>query len=194
MRPSDRARAEQCFAFNDAVMSYLSRAHSVDVVVLSSPFQRYLSGRLLQRSKGKIEEVAGEVATAVKAMRETVSLIRASGKRVVVVAPPPKNGTDIGRCLDRLQGHKWTLPAGVSCDIDRASFESSQEVVRRFLSEISADVPVISFDDILCDDQVCHAILDGSFIYRDGGHLSYEGSIALARGMELGTLIWESAR
>jgi hypothetical protein len=39
-----------------------------------------------------------------------------------------------------------------------------------------AGVEVVSFNDLLCNDSVCVTELDGKFLYRDAGHLSYEGS------------------
>ncbi|HVC16957.1 MAG TPA: SGNH hydrolase domain-containing protein [Rhodanobacter sp.] len=40
-------------------------------------------------------------------------------------------------------------------------------------------------DPFLCDARKCRAELDGAFLYRDEGHLSYVGSIMLARAMHL---------
>ena len=53
---------------------------------------------------------------------------------------------------------------------------------------------MVSFDDLLCDAQRCRTELDGTFVYRDEGHLSYQGSVAVARAMGLAPLLERSAR
>jgi len=52
---------------------------------------------------------------------------------------------------------------------------------------------VVSFDPFLCDDRRCRTDLDGTLLYRDEGHLSYDGSVALARAMHLDALIAKAA-
>jgi hypothetical protein len=53
---------------------------------------------------------------------------------------------------------------------------------------------VVSFDTFLCDAKKCRTELDGTFLYRDEGHLSYDGSIVLVRAMHLDVLIAAAAR
>ena len=55
-------------------------------------------------------------------------------------------------------------------------------------------VPVLSFDTLLCNAQSCAVELDGSIVYRDEGHFSHEGSIAVARRMQLGRMLDRVAR
>ena len=38
----NRSWAEECISFNRSVLSYVERARSVEIVVLSSPFAQYL--------------------------------------------------------------------------------------------------------------------------------------------------------
>lgn len=53
---------------------------------------------------------------------------------------------------------------------------------------------MVSFDAFLCDAKACRTELDGTFPYRDDGHLSYDGSVPLARRMHLDELIAQAAR
>ena len=49
-------------------------------------------------------------------------------------------------------------------------------------------------DDVLCANGRCATEIDGTFVYRDSGHLSYDGSVLIARRMQLGTQAWRRAK
>ncbi|MGX5851789.1 SGNH hydrolase domain-containing protein [Mesorhizobium sp. PL10] len=53
---------------------------------------------------------------------------------------------------------------------------------------------VISYQDFLCDDTTCKTEIDGKFLYRDSGHLSYEGSEIVARQTRLVERLMRAAR
>jgi hypothetical protein len=55
-------------------------------------------------------------------------------------------------------------------------------------------VEVVSFNDALCDDRFCKTYVNNTFIYRDGGHLSVEGSEVVARLSGLADRLLEAAR
>ena len=46
-------------------------------------------------------------------------------------------------------------------------------------------IDVVSFDPYLCEGELCKTNMDGTFIYRDGGHFSHEGSVFMANKMSL---------
>ena len=47
-----------------------------------------------------------------------------------------------------------------------------------------ADVEVLHPGDGLCDEQQCATYLEGTFIYRDEGHFSYEGAALVSERMD----------
>jgi len=57
-----------------------------------------------------------------------------------------------------------------------------------------AGVPVLRFEPFLCNAQVCKTSIDGTMVYRDEGHLSYEGSKLLAARMNWAGMIQQLAR
>jgi peptidoglycan/LPS O-acetylase OafA/YrhL len=193
-----RDYAEGCIAFNDSVLAYLAKTPSVRVVVLSSPFYPYFDPqrRLLLRADGALvdREPAQELALA--AMRDTVARLRAAGKRVLVVAPPPSSGVDMTHCLERRAGDSALSSRKTDCRIRVADYQASKAQTLQFLArmETEADVPVLRFDPLLCDRDFCLTELDGSILYRDEGHFSNEGSLAIARRMHLGKQIDQLAR
>ena len=109
-RGFSRSWAERCLEFNQMVLSHIATDKSIEVVVLSSPFGQYLGPELwghgqkfrsLVLDGGELAEYEPTIGRAVFAMKETVAKVRALGKRVVIVAPPPSNGKDMRRCLER---------------------------------------------------------------------------------------------
>lgn len=190
-----RGWAEQCLAFNRSVLAYLKGARSVEVVVLSSPFTPYLvpapdgGVRLLsQGSDGRLTEQAPSLARGIEATRTTVAALTALGKRVLLVAPPPASDFDIGLCLERRASGVPFLGVGRDCGIPRADYERLRAPLLEFLGRLpaAAGVEVARFDGLLCTATTCAAERDGTFIYRDQGHLSYDGSTLVAKGIGLG--------
>ena len=198
----NRKWAEHCIDFNAAVLAYLKRTDSISLIVLSSPFEQFVNKgefRLLKRDgqDGSEQLVEAGVAEAVAGLKRTVDAVRAMGKRVVVVAPPPSAyGFDIGRCIERIDNHLPILGVTDDCNIDKATYHKMRGNVLEFLAALpqQADVEVIRFDDFLCDSRLCRTYIDGTFIYRDAGHFSHEGAVYVTNALSLLDKIRQAAR
>lgn len=195
----NRKWAESCIEFNQSVVEYLAAAPSIEVVVLSSPFTQYLEPsqfRSLARREGgfSLGDVSLEVAIA--GIRRTAHAIRALGKRVVVVAPPPAGSFNIGTCLERRSEGKLLFGAPQNCEIQVAEYHRVRLRVLEFLSRLpgEAGVNVFSFDPLLCDGTTCKTTIDGIFVYNDGGHFSYSGSEVIAERASLASVVQALAR
>jgi peptidoglycan/LPS O-acetylase OafA/YrhL len=193
-----RHYAEGCIAFNDSVLAYLQATPSVRTVVLSSPFYPYFDPhrRVLLRERGRLVEREPAQALAIAAMRDTVRRLRAAGKRVLVVAPPPSSGVDMTHCLERKAQASRLEGERIDCNIALSDYHASKAGLLVFLArlEAQAQVPVLRFDPLLCDRARCLVELDGSIVYRDEGHFSQAGSRAVARRMRLGEQVERFAR
>ena len=195
-----RRWAERCLTFNDSVVAALARAPQVHTVVLSSALVQYVPGQ--ERWQLLVRDTAGarirnrQDDLAIAALVRTVVALHRLGKRVVLVAPPPAPGYDIGRCAARLAEHKPIVPAMVDCDFATASYQAFREPNLAFLAEIErrAIVPVFRFDPELCPGARCHTMIAGTRLYRDGAHLSVSGSQLLGARLELARRLDEMAR
>ncbi len=181
----DRQDAQDCLEFNDAVLEEIQKTPSLRFVVLSSPFSQYLQEP--RESAGEGEEHLVHTREGVTRADEillrsyflkTIERLRALGVEPFVVAPPPANGRDIGKCLAR------SVLLGSS--LDRCSFSLNELSAERrrvydWLAEFEDDFPVIWLHREICRDGVCRAHLDGTFLYRDSGHLSKPGSALLGK-------------
>jgi hypothetical protein len=194
-----REFAERCLGFNASVIAYLGQHPEIRTVVLSSPFYEYFDPerRMLRESDDGTEAIVQpDAAEALDMFVATIDRLRALGKRVVVVAPPPSTGFDYTHCLERRARNRTLFGGFIDCNIPVEEYHESKHEVFAFLQQlgIRANVEVVSFDRFLCDPKECRTELDGTFLYRDEGHLSNDGSVALAKAMRLGPMLAQSAR
>ena len=193
-----RAYALDCLSFNQSVLEYVRATPSIHTVVLSSAFYPYFdaSRHLVQRGADGDVHVHPDEAIALRTLRGTIDAIRASGKRVVLVAPPPSTGFDYTHCLERKARGRTVFGSFTDCSMPVDEYRASKATVLDFLSRIGGDagVDVIRFDELLCDEARCATELDGTFLYRDEGHLSYDGARLVGRRMDLGKRVQAAAR
>lgn len=194
----DRAWAERCIEFSQSVFEFAAGSRSIEVVVLSSPLSQYIDATNwlhVARSDAGTVDAAPSVSSTAVAIERTVRRLQAVGKRVVVVAPPPRAKFDVGACLERQATGLVSLGTGRDCSIPADSYRSGYQRELELLDSIErAGVPVLRFDPFLCDAKVCKTSIDSTMVYRDEGHLSYEGSKLLAARMNWVGMIQQLAR
>ena len=168
----DAAFVENCLAFNEAAMRELKAQPQIVDVVLSSEFAAYL------RPQFKLATPEGVKPTDVVFVAErliaTVRAIEQLGKRAWVVSPPPTNGENLGECLEKAS----LLDVDPkTCDFSAAAEMAHDADVADLLGRVeAAGGNVIWLARDLCASGVCPASEGGVFLYRDSGHLSFEGS------------------
>lgn len=195
----NRAWATECIRFNDDILAHLSTLVSTQTVVLGTLGGQYLASPVVRRlPDGTEAEGRGDVDLAVRAMTAMVTAVRALGKRVVLIAPPPSaSGIDIGRCLELRAAGKLVLGADrPNCSIDEAKYRAQAAPVHALLRRVSreADVPIFWPDEFLCHNGTCIVELDGIPLYRDTGHLSVAGSRLLGERWHLAQRLEAMAR
>ncbi|WP_421916266.1 SGNH hydrolase domain-containing protein [Mesorhizobium sp.] len=113
-------------------------------------------------------------------LKATLDWLTGLGITPVLVSPVPIDGSDIGGCLVR---SRWLGTNGRGCEPSITDVRESGANVRRMLDSFSSQYKVINLDDFLCGETFCK-IRDGDvMIYRDGAHLSHEGSRYLGASM-----------
>jgi len=184
-----RSFAENCILFNDRVLQLLKSNSDLKVVAISSPFSPSLAtgSKMLIRREGKFEETNTSTETAALGIKTLVDAARGAGKKVVIVAPPPSIGINFGECLERKAQGRLMLGQYSDCQIPLHEYRRYRAPILNLLSQVSAkaDVEIVALSDFLCDGQVCKTETNGKLLYRDGGHLSYEGSEIVARQFAL---------
>lgn len=174
---------EQCAAFNASVLTWLARHPEIDTVVLSSLLTQYLEAPkyALQRTAdgARVTEPTAMADAALQDLQATVRRLKAMGKRVLFIAPPPSAPFDIAACLERAQAGRWTLGATPGCRIRPDEDRERRAAEHRFVTAMSAAMApgtVLRFEPMLCRAEDCDVARDGVPLYRDAGHLSRAGS------------------
>lgn len=186
----NRLWSKGCLAFNEDVIDYLAKTPSVKTVVLSSVFKQYMTAAefgLLARGAEADVAVEGGVEPALRALGATIGAIRAMGKKVVVIAPPPALDWDAGMCSERRLRGLLTLGDHADCGIDDAAYRAKRRLVLTFLKRVESDLgtSVIMFDDALRQGDKYRTANGNDIWYIANGHLSYKGSEDLARQMDI---------
>ncbi|HAU5438592.1 TPA: acyltransferase [Cronobacter sakazakii] len=174
--------AKNCIESNDRVIEMLSKTPSIKTVVISSPFPQLAASNYVTDRDGN-----SKIATpndSFNMLNSTIDKVKALGKRVTIVAPTPQDkfGKDIGFCLLK------TTSLGLDrsqCDFSITDESDKQREIYRRMRAISQKADVVWLKDWICNDGVCHSTMDNKLIYRDKGHLSYEGSELLGKKMNL---------
>lgn len=186
----DEAWARTCLRFNDRALALIKATETVRFVVLSSPFSGYLdTGRRKVFMDDRTQSVERQVV--VDRLVDTVRQIQAAGKAVILVAPPPRPGFNIGACREQV-GLGLTMLGRHDCDFEHFEHLRYQRGVIDGLSEVAqrTGAAVVWFDDLLCRQGKCWtAAPDGISLYMDGGHLSIPGSQRLVPQLGIDKLV-----
>jgi SGNH domain (fused to AT3 domains) len=175
---------KECISFNDSVIEWVEKNPKIKYVILSSPFG-WLSSSLYLKD-GSILKAGNHTNFVADRLEETVSRIRASGKRVVLVSPTPNNnGKNIGQCAVKSLLFENN---STQCDFVLSNVPD-ENLEFKLMNEVIKFVPVIRLDSMICPAGVCDTVVDGVVIYRDSGHLSHEGSKYLESKYQLISMI-----
>jgi peptidoglycan/LPS O-acetylase OafA/YrhL len=172
-------RWSDCIAFNDAVLGWLRETPSVEIVVMSSPYN--FRRQLMHGPDGVILGNLND-DDVLAAMQRTADVIRDLGKTPVFVSPPPNPGRDLGHCLAQSAALGRSL---ASCDFEQVEYSSDIRDAYRLLARLAARERVTFLPDLMCRYGLCAASRDGTFLYRDQGHLSQEGSVLIGQDENL---------
>lgn len=164
--------ARACIDFNNRALDWLRVNDQIDLVILSSQFDAILDSRVLLQD-GRVMKNT-ETSDIAQQLGQTAEAIRQTGARVVVVSPTPRSSFDVGQCT--IKATYFGYPGDV-CDFESAVPPRTAD----FLEMAREIVPIYQLADDICYAGACTARRDGIFIYRDGGHLSKEGSAYLGR-------------
>jgi hypothetical protein len=176
----DSVWAKKCLEFNDIAFDYINTHQSITHVVLSANFSNYLKFNYLTHN-GLTE---GDYQFFVNAFKNTILELKKLGITPVVFSPLPQTGFDVGECLERMYG--FALLLRENCNIDYHEFQQYQKLVITFLKDIEKTADVVWFEDYLCNNERCQVDIEDTFIYRDKGHLSIDGSVKLLQNLNLG--------
>lgn len=167
--------AKNCIDYNNVALRYILDNVDVKYVIMGSPLTQYFSSGFDILSNNGLERASLDIL--VQSYRQTVSELRKAGKQVVFVSPPPRDGRNLGECLERKYGPALMFKS--DCSILIKDYLEDQATVLRALERFSDLATVYYLSELLCEEDLCSSEINNKFVYRDDGHLSIEGSIEL---------------
>jgi len=174
-----------CLEYNATVRDWLKQNPSIKYAVLSSPFNRFTGSNegLLFRNGN---ESSASISIAVEAFEKTLNELESMAIKPIVFSPPPANGVNLGRCLARAEMRGVELN---TCNFRVDEMTEERVEVYQFLAQIEKNHKVVRLDQLICDDSLCNAHFDSTYVFRDEGHLSYAGSFALGKKHDFYSII-----
>lgn len=170
-----------CLRHNERVLAMLDEARDVDHVLLAG---RWALSVEAHKPEDPLHDVvvedregrSGEAAVRA-GLERTVDRLIAAGKQVVLMRGTPEFPLDVPEALG-LRHHLGMEPVTLPLvEVKRRNLRADA-----ILDEVAARhdaVRVVSFRDLLCDDERCETLVGGRSLYRDGHHLSLHGAEVL---------------
>jgi peptidoglycan/LPS O-acetylase OafA/YrhL len=191
--------ASQCIDFNDSVLRFLKATPSIETVILSANMRNYFFPHTKLRVRirqGLRKNFDSNVDYVYKAFVKTVLAVRQTGRKVVIISPPPTAEYDIARCMERADRGLPILSHESSCIFPASVFRKRNTKLFELYEKLEkhANVNVIRLDLALCDDTICQTRIEGVPIFRDYGHLSRVGSVALLSRLKIAQKINQLAK
>lgn len=176
----DEKWARNCIKFNDDVLKHIE-ASPYRVVFIASPWTTMVGQTaLLRDGKGEFRASVTDFETSLASLRVAVERIRASGKRAILVEPPPNAGMDynVSTCAERLLSGKFIFGGRPGCQFDRIEYETRAANPVAFIARAEREfgLPVLKISEVLCSGDTCNSVIDGTAMFRDRSHLSKDGS------------------
>ncbi|MEP3108472.1 MAG: acyltransferase family protein [Hyphomicrobiales bacterium] len=176
--------ARNCIAFNDSVMDWLEKSETVKHVVLASALLDFKGRQKVMTGEGSMALSDSQmIATRLTGL---IDWIRSRDMEPFLYSFTPTNGTNVGYCYYRilLFGRKNT-----HCDMkNKDILESAADRIGIF-ELASTDVQSLYLPDLLCSKTKCEMMPEGTLLYNDGHHLSYEGANYVGKKSNLYQLV-----
>ena len=192
-----RKIAIECISTHHAILDYVKANDAIETVAIGGRFSEIMSDNglmLVETATGyDVEEPSIELAAS--GLARLVGELRDAGKKVVILAPPPADGSQIGDCLEREERGKVTFGRD-GCELSMADVQAARASTWAMLTLAAdlSDAPIVSMDGFLCTATICRTKIDGKFVYRDSGHLAYEGAAVIGEQSNLAEQVLRAAR
>jgi peptidoglycan/LPS O-acetylase OafA/YrhL len=176
------------------IYEYIERQQKRTTIIIAGFHLLYYSGygvgRDPRRMTIRYRDLTGKNAY-LASLEAALRRLTDQGRRVVFVADFPELGFDPITCFDDLLSRLGGRLARSPCAIPRESHEARRSDFINRLAPILKKFPtVVLFDPLeaLCDDRFCWGMRGETFLYRDGDHLSFQGSRAVATALRRSVL------
>lgn len=195
LRPtkSFESDGQACAKFNHHSLQFALNNNNIDTVVLASTWGYVLSPKsVITYDSSGFSVKPLPVDKMKQRLINTIKQLKAAGKKVVLVSPPPSGNVNIAKCHVRAAGQFTSVS---NCLIDQDKSEKKLKKINLFMQQLETmGVPIYRFDENLCDGLHCRTVLDSQILYRDTWHFSVKGSKLYGEKFKLYKTLVDMAR
>lgn len=185
------SRNQDCSGPVNAMIAFAVHEPAIRTIIFSARGPRYMSGdgfgAVDSRSVTKriwwvrLPQTTPQPEMYAETLHNTLSLLNASGKKVVLLVDWPELGFDPRSCLTR--PFDFLRPASHACSVSKPEVEKRNRSYREQIVRLEREFPKMEvFDPLpyLCDSASCYGMRDGHLLYSDDNHISVAGARYLA--------------
>jgi len=177
LRPNKKG-AENCINFNHDVMGFIANTPSIKKVIISSQIAYLVDQKAIGNNGEVVSANKDEIS---QKFLNTASKVSELGREVLFVSPTPADGRDLGKCVFRKNMFGGDLQ---DCSFQRSDYSEDARQAFQVTDNIKKHVNTLLLSELICDDNNCATSVNGVPIYRDAGHLSYDGARLIGQKSE----------
>lgn len=181
--------AEDCTGINRSVVEFLGESEKIHRVILSFRGPLNVTGKGFGEVERHVtvgisdfyDSSLSQSAAVESSLARTIEYLQNRGKEVWLIIQVPELGFHIDECTVRPLSitHQKKTP----CAVPVQQVVARQAEYRGIVNRMQRRFPGLRIFDpfpYLCDDKLCHGIINGNVLYVDGDHLSQAGSLLFA--------------
>jgi hypothetical protein len=165
-------RGAECFAFNEASLSFLGKEKALSHVLLISTWRQAPEGVLSTAVDRRLTS-SESVALFQKQFAATLGVLHGQGKSVYVWEPLPGARTNVPRAMAKEEATSTRASIDFTSDEYRAEFGFFFDALRSNSAMIAG---TFSPSRELCGTGPCVTQIDGAPLYFDNSHMAYSSS------------------
>jgi peptidoglycan/LPS O-acetylase OafA/YrhL len=197
----------ECADFNRAALETIRANPAIETVVMtgywSAPLDEGLQGQRYARDQvgaGAATTAEQSRANLAQGLRDTVAILQAAGKRVVVLKDVPMFDFDPPRALamSQIPGRRALAallqlsPHTERYDVDQGNVINRKDITDTYVDAAAAGlarVTVLAPAQALCANQHCSIGASEQLYYFDNQHVSASGAARIVDGVGLGAIV-----
>lgn len=188
---SPGSRNKDCAGPVDAMIDFAVHEPAIRTIIFSARGPRYMSGEGFGAVDSgsvpkriwwaRLPPTTPQPEMYAETLHNTLSLLNASGKKVVLLVDWPELGFDPRSCLTRPLD--FLRSASSTCSVSKPLVEKRNRSYREQIVKLERAFPKMEvFDPLpyLCDSASCYGMREGHLLYSDDNHISVAGARYLA--------------
>jgi peptidoglycan/LPS O-acetylase OafA/YrhL len=186
------AKMRECAAYQSEALKFVSANPGLRIAVISGFWQKWLrrieTGRAISEQEVRTLSLSSSAGTAYprfeNALADTIKIFTDRGIQVLLIGQIPVYTALPLRCVvSHIESGSDTAICGMETSAAMAELAASNQALTRAAQNLAA-VSVSLPSNYMCQKTRCSPMLDGTFLYKNGGHVNQFGAQVLRKYVE----------